>query len=126
MTIDETDTVLTLWTATLPPTGRPGDWLCIVAVTAGGKLKGEYRFRYHNGPGFEDGDEISHYAIDMAMDSPEARQRIADGVRKVLAHGDFRDVLESPVNGSHKKLFDVLTALPGWATQVTRPEAATR
>lgn len=133
MTLTETDTVLYLWTAKLiefdsagpfewPPGTRGGDWLCILAVTADGQIKGEYRFRYSAGPGFDERDVINRYAFTGA-DTPVLREKAIDMCRELTKLEGFENesVSETRIYGDANALSAAILNHPNMIVR-TKPE----
>ncbi len=120
MIFTDTDTVLVLLTAQIDERrGPPGDWLALVAVTADGKLKAEYRFRYSMGDGFCEADKIKRYTLDLD-DTPDTRARILSMFREIMRDGPFLDQRETPINGPVDKLKEALLNTPDWAIKMDR------
>lgn len=120
MDIANDDTVLLLWTARLDPSkfdSRPGDFLALLVATADGRLKGEWRFRYSAGPGFNDDDEINRYSIE-AEDKPVVRLKIESIFRGIMQTGPFLDRFEQRINGPGSALMDALSKHPNFALKI--------
>ena len=101
MNIIEDDVVLVLMTA-VHDTRRgikAGDFLAILAATAKGELKGEYRFRYYTQPGFDGDDEISRFTLSEMPDCPEHREKVLAAFREVMRDGPFLNQREQLING---------------------------
>jgi hypothetical protein len=125
MVIEEGDTVLTLWAATppahaIPPGYEGGDFMCLLVKKKAGGLAGEYRFRYHAGPGFDADDKISRWSMSAKDDSPERRKKVEDSMRKMMALMGFDNVHEAAVNGGMPQFQAALLAMPGWSINMRR------
>lgn len=119
MILTEDDTILKFWVATVPK--FTADFLCIVARSSTGEIKGEYRFRYHVAPGFQKGDRISRYQLVSVTKDPNPEE-LFTAVRTLLSTDGFVDIVEIDVNGNFNKLFALLADVPGWGVQLTRQE----
>lgn len=127
MELNDNDLVLTLWGASLPaslvpPGFEAGDWLCLLVKRAAGGLEGEYRFRYHAGPGFDSDDKVSRYAVSIKEDTPQARATFTKAVRGLIDMGGFENIHEKDVNGGVDALKLAMLEMPGWATRMRMEE----
>ncbi len=125
MDIHETDTVLRLWCANIMGGPSPADFMCLI-VTDGKELRGEYRMRYHAGPGLDAPDKFSRFELDPAVDTPAERERMFQVVRNILQvevlGRRFTDVVEKPINGDWRALKIALLEVPGLQTRISTVE----
>lgn len=115
MTLNEGDTILTIFTAIFTtPEGPPGDFLGHIKATADGKLEAGYRFRYHKDTKlFDSGDKKSFYRIDPVRDTPEEREKLKGVFRAIFAESPFFTAQrEADVNsGDPDKLVEVMRSI---------------
>lgn len=127
MELDENDVVVTLWgaslpTALMPPGFEAGDWLCLLVKRAAGGLEGEYRFRYHAGPGFDCDDKVTRWRVSIKEDTPQARATFTAAIRALIGTGGFENVTETAVNGGADALKAAMLELPGWSVRMRTEE----